>query len=262
MLNNKPFQLNFRIALIMLIAIPLINACFYTGGECNYLDNNRIGVVVGIENDNTVIIETLQPQGQTKFYLAQSTFSAPPKKGQLLDVTVRHHTSGGCEPISVIKIQERAHLTKTFSLTPKHAYAAAFKLSEAQHCTYRKMQQPLELTAEATPRAIKEIEACTPHLTFISTLSETQKQQLLRLNAKTLRTCSLVNITALQHSQSNDLNASPHIIGCVFYEKKNAELTEKHSKKNHKPIEPQVAIKFLFEENNEDRIDVRLIKMY
>lgn len=139
-------------AIVMAILLVLFtSACneeIEVGGDCKFTEEKLLTRVVSNDNGN---IE-LEPMYGDVMNMPAQEFDSPVAVNEYYEFSIRHHTSGGCNPRSITHKEKVAIDNVVLSPTEQHAYMVSFILDEVKNCAYGQLadncQDELALDAD------------------------------------------------------------------------------------------------------------------
>lgn len=156
---------NIYSALIILSLLLSTFSCisYKTGGECQSYEETLFASITEIKTDRV----TLTAENGDLINLPPDQFSGAIKPGSFYEINIRRHTTGGCSPLSVLKVHKLDKKGVQLSPDEMLAYQGAFILSSAKNCVSRQNdmrcnklvsdipEYQLSLLREINPRSLK-----------------------------------------------------------------------------------------------------------
>ena len=172
--------------------------------------------------------------GQT-IELPAGDFNPVAQVDKLYQLETRRHSSGGCPPFSVLKVNEANIPGLSFHPSSGQAYQGAFILDVAKNCA-----------------ADKTSASCEKELKLTPDFDRSQQARLANINARSFHLCSLLTLHTIW-SDIDPVANQPRLIGCV----------NSSSRSNDKDDdEKEIAVEFLRVSSKGESETLQLRKVY
>mgnify|MGYP000022793972 CR=1 FL=1 len=185
-----------KLFVIAIFFLCLTTACIdrvVVGGKCEYTDEKLLVRVVGNENSRV----ELEPVYGDEIIMSVDEFDSPVLLNDYYELSIRHHTSGGCNPYSIRHKEKLVKSNVVLGLTEQQTYAAMFILDGTRNCANGLIS-----------------ESCRDDLALDSSFDVSQLSQLIHLEPRRVSHCS----AAMIHSIWPEIESSAtqtRLISCV-----------------------------------------------